>query len=96
MPASCSPPSTPPNTAPLVGVRVRVRVSPDPNPNPNPITPTPNPNHERRRFAEARALTAPPPLRLSSEGTMIEATVESAKRMTPPSCHRLELVRGWN
>ena len=31
--------------------------------------------------------------RLSSEGTMIEATVERAKRITPPSCHGLGLVR---
>ena len=30
---------------------------------------------------------------MSSEGTMIEATVERAKRITPPSCHGLGLVR---
>mmetsp|Transcript_6485 Transcript_6485/g.14135 ORF Transcript_6485/g.14135 Transcript_6485/m.14135 type:complete len:206 (-) Transcript_6485:81-698(-) len=41
----------------------------------------------RRRDAAARAARFPAPSRLSSAGTTMEATVETAKRITPPSCH---------
>mmetsp|Transcript_21290 Transcript_21290/g.64890 ORF Transcript_21290/g.64890 Transcript_21290/m.64890 type:complete len:221 (-) Transcript_21290:6-668(-) len=40
-----------------------------------------------RREAAARALATPPPLRFSSAGIMMDATVERAKSTTPPSCH---------